>query len=72
MTLHLYDEAELPAAGAVEDIASINAMLAMERVTLSNEAYRITPETEPEDEPEDEFLEGAFEDLSDPFGQLDD
>jgi hypothetical protein len=71
MTLRLYDEASLPAAGAVEDIDSINALLAMERITLANESYRIEP-LAPEDEPEDEFLESAFEDLSDPFGQLDD
>jgi hypothetical protein len=69
MTLHLYNEADLPAAGAVEDIDSINALLAMERLTEANERYRI--ET-PDEEPEDEFLEGAYEDLSDPFGQLDD
>jgi hypothetical protein len=66
MILHLYDEAALPAAVAVEDVDSINALLAMERITEANESYRI----EPEDESEDEFLESAFEDLSDPFGQL--
>jgi hypothetical protein len=71
MALHLYDEAGLPNAGAVEDIDSINALLAMERLTEANESFRIEP-LPPEDEPEDEFLESAFEDLSDPFGQLDD
>jgi hypothetical protein len=70
MSIPLYDEDSLPAAVAVEDIDGINAMLAMERLTEANESYRIEP-LAAEDEPEDAFLEGAFEDLSDPFGQLD-
>lgn len=60
MTLHLYDEASLPAAGAVEDIDSINALLAMERITLANESYRIEPLLE--EEAEDSHLEEDFED----------
>ena len=41
MSFPLYDEDALPAAVAVEDIDSINAMLAMERLTEANERYRI-------------------------------
>ena len=41
MSLSLYDENDLPAAGACEDIDSINAMLEMERLTEANERYRI-------------------------------
>ena len=68
MSIPRYDEASLPAAVTVEDEDAINAMLAMERLTEANESFRIEPEDEVA---EDEFLEGAFEDLSDPFGQLD-
>lgn len=71
MRFPLYDEDALPAAVAVEDIDGINALLAMERLTDANEKHRIEP-LAPEDEPEDEFLEGAYEELSDPFGSLDD
>jgi hypothetical protein len=60
MTLHLYDEASLPAAGAVEDIDSINALLAMERITLANESYHIEPLLK--EEAEDSHLEEDFED----------
>ena len=58
MSFPRYDEADLPSGGIAEDIDSINAMLAQEGM--------------PDDTPEDSFLEEAFEDLSDPFGSLDD
>jgi len=70
MSIPRYDEATLPAAVAWEDVEGINALLAMERLTESNETFRIEP-LPAEDEPEDAFLEGVFEGLSDPFGQLD-
>lgn len=60
MTLYRYNEADLPSASAVEDLDGINAMLALEGISIPDM-----------DVPEDEFLESAFEDLSDPFGELD-
>lgn len=36
-----FDEGSLPGIGAYEDVEGINALLAMERVTAANEAYRI-------------------------------
>jgi len=62
MEFSIFDEADLPASGMTEDIDGINALLAAEGIDIPDA---------PVEEAEDDFLEGAFEDLSDPYGQLD-
>ena len=76
MRFSMYNEADLPSATAFEDADMIDALLAEQEIEQGHEieaenAWLKVAEYHPEDREDDNFLEGAYEDMSDPFGQLD-